>query len=228
MGIARADLVRMIDHSALRADTDLATVEAACRVAVEHGVASVCVMPAWTQVCAKLLAESDVLVGGTVGFPLGSTLIAIKALEARLSIELGAREIDFVMNVGAAKSGDWATVERDAREVVLSVNAMGEEKQREIKCKMILECCYLTDDEKRRACEVGVSVGVDYVKTSTGFGTGGATPEDVSLLRENVGAEIGVKAAGGIRTLADAVTMIDAGATRLGTSATVTILTSTV
>jgi deoxyribose-phosphate aldolase len=223
--LSRAKLAKMIDHAALAADTSREDIETACRVARECGVASVCVMPHWTGLCAKLLADSETVVGVAVGFPLGSHLIACKALEARLVIERGAREIDFVMNVGAAKSGDWETVEMDAREMVESVRSMEEEKGEKVPCKMILECCYLTDEEKRRACEVAVRVGADFVKTSTGFGSGGATVEDVRLMREVVGPAMGIKAAGGIRTRADALALIEAGATRIGTRSTIALLT---
>ncbi len=218
------DLAKLIDHSVLAADTSRQVVEDACHRAREWGVASVCVMPCWVPVCARLLKGGSVLVGGAVGFPLGSQLIASKALEARLVIERGAGEVDFAMNVGAVKSGDWETAETDAREVIESVRAMEEEKQHAIVCKMILECCYLTEDEKRRACEMGQALGADFVKTSTGFGVGGATVEDVRLMREVVGDRMGVKAAGGIRTLDDARRMIEAGATRIGTSSTAAIL----
>jgi deoxyribose-phosphate aldolase len=218
------DLAKLIDHSALATDTSRQTLEDACRSAREWVVASVCVMPYWVPLCARLLEGSPVLVGGAVGFPLGSQLIASKALEARLVIERGAGEVDFVMNVGAVKSGDWGTAETDAREVIESVRAMEEEKGRRVLCKMILECCCLTDDEKRRACEMAQALGVDFVKTSTGFGDGGATVEDVQLMRGVVRDEIGVKAAGAIRTLDDAQRMIQAGATRIGTSSTAAIL----
>jgi deoxyribose-phosphate aldolase len=218
------ELAGMIDHSVLSADTNRERLEEACRAAVEWGVASVCVMPYWVPPCVPLLKGSPVLVGGAVGFPLGSQLIASKALEARLVLERGAGEVDFVMNVGAVRSGDWETAERDVREVVESVRAMQEEKQRSIICKMILECCYLTDDEKRRACEMAQALGADFVKTSTGFGPGGAAVEDVRLMREVVGPDMGVKAAGGVRTLDDALSMVQAGATRLGTSSTAAIL----
>lgn len=219
-----ADLAEMIDHSVLSADTDQDALDDACRGATEWGVASVCVMPWWVPTCARLLRGSSVLVGAAVGFPLGSQFIASKALEARLVIERGAGEVDFVMNVGVVRSGDWETAHKDAREVIESVRAMEEEKGSRIVCKMILECCYLSDDEKRRACEMGQALGADFVKTSTGFGVGGATVEDVRLMREAVGPEMGVKAAGGIRTLEDAVTLVQAGATRIGTSSTAAIL----
>jgi len=218
------DLAKCIDHSALAAATARRDIGEACRLAGEWGVASVCVMPYWVPAAAELLQGTPVKVGAAVGFPLGSVLIPSKALEARLVIERGAAEVDFVMNVGAAKSGDWGTVEKDAREVVESVRGMEEEKGAKIICKMILECCYLTDEEKRRACKVALALGVDFVKTSTGFGAGGATVEDVRLLREVVGDRMGVKAAGGIRTRDDALRMVEAGATRLGTSSTAVIL----
>jgi len=221
---APADLAEMIDHSALSADTNQEALKGDCRRAIEWGVALVCVMPHWVPTCARLLQGSPVLVGAAVGFPLGSQVIASKALEARLVIERGAGEVDFVMNVGAARSADWETANKDAREVIESVRSMEEEKGRKVVCKMILECCYLTDDEKRRACEMAQALGADFVKTSTGFGTGGATVEDVRLLREMVGSGMGVKAAGGIRTLGDAVALVQAGATRIGTSSTAAIL----
>ena len=218
------DLAPLIDHSALAASTSRQDLEQACRAAVEWGVASVCVMPHWVTLCAELLRSTPVKVGAAVGFPLGSVLIPSKALEARLTIERGATEVDFVMNIGAARSGDWATTEKDAREVIESVRAMEEEKGFPILCKMILECCYLTEDEKRRACEIARALGANFVKTSTGFGSGGATVADVRLLREVVGPEMGVKAAGGIRTRDDALRMVEAGATRIGTSSTAAIL----
>ncbi len=218
------DLAKLIDHSALAADTSQGDIEQACRQAAQWGVASVCVMPHWVPACGKLLKGTSVKVDAAVGFPLGSVLIPSKALEARLTIERGALEVDFVMNVGAAKSGDWDTVEKDAREVIESVHTMAEEKGTGIVCKMILECCYLAEDEKRRACEIALALGMDFVKTSTGFGSGGATVEDVRLLREVVAEAMGVKAAGGIRTRDDVLRMVEAGATRIGTSATAAIL----
>jgi len=224
VAFSRPELASLIDHSVLGADVNAEAAAEACRVGAEFGVTSVCVMPYWTAHCARLLKDSPVLVGVAVGFPFGSQLIACKALEARLSIEYGADEIDFAMNVGAVRSGDWGAAETDAREVIESVRAMEEEKQRRIVCKMILECCYLGDDEKREAAEMAVRLGADFVKTSTGFGPGGATVEDVALLREVVGVDVGVKAAGGIRTCDDVCAMVDAGASRIGTSSTVDIL----
>ena len=226
MSPSPAELAKMIDHSVLAADTSRGQIEGACRLAREMRVAAVCVMPAWTTACAELLGGSGVASGTAIGFPLGSHLVACKALEARLAIERGAREIDFVMQIGAAKSGDWEALEVDAREVVESVRSMEEEKGEKIPCKMILECCYLNDEEKRRACEIAVRVGAEFVKTSTGFGPSGATAEDVRLMREIVGEALGVKAAGGIRTRAQALAMVEAGATRIGTSSTVAILTA--
>jgi deoxyribose-phosphate aldolase len=213
------DIARYIDHTLLKPDTTLDQITKLCEEAREFGFASVCVNPYYVKHCAKLLDGSGVQVGTVVGFPLGANATKVKAREARRAIRDGADEIDMVINVGALKSGDDEAVYRDIRAVVKVC------KKGKAICKCILETCLLTDEEKTRACEAARRAKADFVKTSTGFSTGGATVEDVALMARAVAdAKMGVKASGGIRSFDDARRMIEAGATRIGASAGVRIV----
>jgi len=213
------DLARYIDHTILKPDATEEQVRKLCAEALEFNFRSVCINPTWVSLAASLLRNSDVLTCTVVGFPLGANEPAIKAMEARRAIRNGAREIDMVINVGALKSGDDALVLRDIRAVVeecVDGNAL---------CKVILETALLTDEEKRRASELARTARAHFVKTSTGFSTGGATVSDVALMSEVVrGAGMEVKASGGISSYSDAKAMIEAGATRLGASASIGIV----
>jgi deoxyribose-phosphate aldolase len=209
-------LASLIDLTVLRPEATNAQIEKLCQEAREHSFGAVMINPCYVDLAAAKLRGTGVKVGTVVGFPLGATLTSVKAFETQEVLKLGAREIDMVINIGALKSGKREFVVADIRalaELAHSHNAI---------LKVILETCLLTDDEKRLACELSESAGADFVKTSTGFLGGGATVADVSLMSGTV--SIGVKASGGIRTLADARAMIDAGATRLGVSAGVAIL----
>lgn len=210
-------IARMIDHTALAASTTAADIEKLCAEARQYHFASVCVNPCYVAMASKLLQDSDVKVCAVVGFPLGANRSRTKAAEAVDAIWDGAAEVDMVVNVGAVKSGRFDLVEADIAAVVSAVAGTG-------LIKVILETCLLSDDEKRRVCAICVACGVDFVKTSTGFSTGGATVEDIRLMREAVGPEMGVKASGGVRDRATAAAMIEAGATRIGTSSGVAIV----
>ncbi|MFN8064145.1 MAG: deoxyribose-phosphate aldolase [Vicinamibacterales bacterium] len=208
----------MIDHTLLKPDATRAEIEKLCREAAQFTFATVCVNPAWVSTAARLLAGTSVGVCSVVGFPLGATTADVKAYETRRAIYDGAREIDMVINVGALKSGDLRVVERDIEAVASTCRECG------ALSKVIIEAALLTDDEKITACTLAKAAGADYVKTSTGFGPGGATVADVALMRRVVGAEMGVKAAGGVRDLEGLKAMVAAGATRVGASAGVKIL----
>jgi deoxyribose-phosphate aldolase len=208
----------MIDHTLLKPDATRKEIEALCREASEYGFASVCVNPTWVALCASLLRGSPVAVCSVVGFPLGATTADTKQYETRRAIFDGAREIDMVINVGALKSGDLPLVERDIQAVTSACRDGG------ALSKVIIEAALLTDDEKVAACTLAKAAGADYVKTSTGFGPGGATAADVALMRRAVGEELGVKAAGGVRDLDALKAMVAAGATRIGASAGVRIV----
>jgi deoxyribose-phosphate aldolase len=207
-----------IDHTLLKADATLADIDRICAEALEHRFASVCVHGVHARRCAEILAGSGVAVCCVVGFPLGAMAPEVKAYEARRAIEDGACEIDMVMNVGALKSGDDDFVRRDIAGVADACHRLG------AKLKVILETCLLTDQEKVRGCEAAKGAGADFVKTSTGFSSGGATAEDVALMRRTVGPTLGVKASGGVRTASDLEEMVRAGATRVGASASVKIV----
>ncbi|WAA10370.1 deoxyribose-phosphate aldolase [Fervidibacillus albus] len=211
------DLAKFIDHTLLKADTTVDQIEKLCREAKEFGFASVCVNPYWVPKANEWLNDSDVKVCTVIGFPLGANTTETKVLEAKDAIEKGADEIDMVINIGALKSGDTNTVKADIARVV-------EAAKGKALVKVIIETSLLTDDEKVTACQLAVEAGADFVKTSTGFSTGGATVEDVRLMRKTVGPNIGVKASGGVRSLEDAKAMIEAGATRIGASAGVSIM----
>ncbi len=217
-GGAPLGVASMIDHTLLKPDATRQEIEALCREAAQFKFATVCVNPTWVATAAKLLAGSGVGVCSVVGFPLGATTPDVKGYETRRAIFDGAREIDMVINIGALKSGDLATVERDIACVTTPCRDAG------VLSKVIIEAALLTDDEKVTACTLAKAAGADYVKTSTGFASGGATAADVALMRRVVGAEMGVKAAGGVRDLEGVKAMIAAGATRVGASAGVKIV----
>ena len=207
----------LIDHTLLKPEASRTDIERLCSEAREFSFASVCVNPCNVRLAANLLEGSPVKICSVIGFPLGANKKEIKAHEARKALLDGASELDMVMNVGAMKSGDYKLVEDDMREV-------RETCGRRITTKVILETALLTDEEKIKACEIAKRVGMDFVKTSTGFGPGGATVEDVSLMRSVVGESMGVKASGGIRDAETAARMVEAGATRIGASASVKIV----
>jgi deoxyribose-phosphate aldolase len=211
-------LARLMDHTLLKADATPKQVERLAEEALQFSFAAACVNPFWTSLLAARLRGSIVRVGTVVGFPLGATFTATKRAEAETAIIAGAQEIDMVMNVGAMRSGELALVQNDMRGVIEVCHALG------AGVKVILETAYLTDEQKVTACRLAEESGADYVKTSSGFGPGGATVDDVRLMRSAVGPKVGVKAAGGIRTLDDALALLRAGASRLGTSASVAIL----
>lgn len=210
------ELAKLIDHTALKPETTKAQITQLCKEAKEYGFASVCVNPTWVKLAAELLAGSDVKVCTVIGFPLGANTSAVKAFEAKDAIASGAGEVDMVINIAALKDKDDALVESDIRAVVEAANGT--------LVKVIIETSLLSDEEKVRACEIAVKAGTDFVKTSTGFSTGGATKEDVALMRKTVGPTIGVKASGGVRTKQDVEDMVAAGATRIGASAGVAIV----
>lgn len=211
-------IARYIDHTLLKPDASAAEVSQLCREAREYHFASVCVNSAYVPLCADLLKGSDVAVCTVVGFPLGASPAEVKAYEAQLAIQNGANEIDMVLNIGALKSRDLKALHHDISTVVKTCHAHN------VICKVIFETSKLNDEEKVIAAQVCKVAGADFVKTSTGFGGGGATVGDVALMRKVVGPEIGVKASGGVRNYADAQAMVEAGATRIGASAGVMIV----
>jgi deoxyribose-phosphate aldolase len=213
-----ADVAPYIDHTLLKPDALQNQVEQLCDEAVEYGFCSVCVNTYWAALCARRLRGKDVKVCCVVGFPLGAMDSRTKGFEARNAIENGASEIDMVINIGALKSGNVQAVEEDIRSVMRSCRATTVKK-------VILETCLLSDDEKVLACGLSKKAGADYVKTSTGFSKGGATARDIALMRRVVGPGMGIKASGGVRTFEDAKQMIESGATRIGASASVKIVT---
>jgi deoxyribose-phosphate aldolase len=217
-GGAPAGVASMIDHTLLKPDATRHDIEELCREAAQFRFATVCVNPTWVTVAAKHLAGSGVKVCSVIGFPLGATTPDVKGYETRRAIFDGAREIDMVINVGALKSGDLRSVERDIEAVTTPCRDCG------VLSKVIIEAAYLTDDEKITACTLAKAAAADFVKTSTGFGPGGATAADVALMRRIVGSEMGVKAAGGVRDLDGLKAMIAAGASRVGASAGVKIV----
>ncbi len=213
------ELARYIDHTLLKPDVGPDDIDRICDEALEYAFASVCVNPVWVRRCASKLRGSPVKVTSVVGFPLGANAPETKVLEARRALRDGAREIDMVINIGALRARDHALVERDIAGVVDACREVG------AVCKVILETGLLTDEEKVVASRLARAAGADFVKTSTGFGHGGATLFDVALMREAVGPKMGVKASGGIHTTAEAKGMIEAGATRIGASAGIAIVT---
>jgi deoxyribose-phosphate aldolase len=217
-GGAAGSVAGMIDHTLLKPDATRTDIEKLCREAAEFHFATVCVNPAWVALAANLLRGSGVGVCSVVGFPLGATTADVKHYETRRAIFDGATEIDMVINIGALKSGDLQTVERDIAAVV------GPCREASVVSKVILEVALLTDDEKIAGSTLAKAAGADFVKTSTGFASGGATAHDVALMRRVVGAEMGVKAAGGVRDYEGLKAMVAAGATRVGASAGVKIV----
>ncbi len=216
-----ADLARYIDHTLLKPDAAAAEIDRLCDEAREYGFAAVCVNPVWVKRAAQRLRGTPVRVASVVGFPLGANSPEVKLLEARRALRDGAREIDMVINIGALKSGDRELVRRDIARIADACREVGAVS------KVILETAVLTDEEKVVASRLARQSRADFVKTSTGFGPGGATLFDVALMREAVGPEMGIKASGGIRTTEEAQGMIAAGATRIGASAGIAIVTGT-
>ncbi len=212
----KAELAKWIDHTLLKPDTTEDQIKKICEEAIQYNFASVCINPSWVPLAYKMLRGHSSKVCTVIGFPLGSTFPEVKAAETRLVVEKGADEIDMVMNIGALKSGAYELVERDIRAVVRAAG-------RQI-VKVILETCLLTDEEKVKASAIAQRAGANFVKTSTGFSSGGATVKDVALMRKVVGQQMGVKASGGVRTYEEACKMVEAGATRIGASASVAIV----
>jgi len=212
------NIASYIDHTVLAANATREKIEKLCEEAAQWKFASVCVNTCWTKFCAEKLKGTGVNVCSVVGFPLGAMCTKAKAYEAKCAVEDGAVEVDMVINVGWLKDGCYDLVEEDIRQVKKACGGK--------LLKVIIETCLLTDEEKVKACELSVKAGADYVKTSTGFSTGGAKAEDVALMRKTVGQKTGVKASGGIRTYEDAIKMIEAGASRLGCSAGIAIVTA--
>lgn len=205
-----------LDHTLLKADATRADILAVTAEAKEYHTASVCVNTCYTSLVAQELKNTGVKTCVVVGFPLGAMNSGAKALEAALAVREGAEEVDIVMHIGAAKAGDWSAVQADIAAVVLAAKPAI--------VKVIIETCLLTDEEKVNACLAAKAAGAAFVKTSTGFSTGGATPQDIALMRKTVGPEMGVKASGGVRTREQALAMIEAGATRIGCSSTKKIM----
>lgn len=218
------ELAKMIDHTILKADATKSDIEKLCDEAKKYNFASVCVNPYWVPLASDLLKNSTVKVCTVIGFPLGATSSESKAYETEIAILQGTDEVDMVINVGAMKNNKTDIVEKDILSVVNSARKTGKTQNKNIIVKVILETCYLTKDEIKNACLCAKNAGADFVKTSTGFGTGGATVEDVSLMKETVGSSMDVKASGGIRDYETAIKMIEAGATRLGTSSGISIV----
>jgi deoxyribose-phosphate aldolase len=213
-----AEVAKLIDHSLLKPTFTTAELRAGCELAVRYGVASVCILPYAVPLCAEILGTSGVLPSTTIGFPHGGEHARVKAREAEQALDDGARELDMVVNIGAVLSGDDARVRADIAGVLELVRARGQ------KLKVIFETCYLNTAQKVRLCEISGELGVDWVKTSTGFGTAGATLEDVTLLRRHSPAHVAVKASGGIVDLDSVLRLRAAGATRIGSSRTAEIL----
>lgn len=211
------NIAAMIDHTLLKPEATRAQIETLCQEAKEHQFFSVCVNPTWVSTASDLLSGSDVKVCTVICFPLGATTPETKAFETKNAIDNGADEVDMVINIGALKDKNDELVEKDIRAVVDAAKGKA-------LTKVIIETSLLSKEEKIRACKLAVKAGADYVKTSTGFSTGGATTEDIRLMRETVGPDIGVKASGGVRNTEDTQKMIEAGATRIGASAGVSIL----
>jgi deoxyribose-phosphate aldolase len=212
------DLAKMIDHTNLKASTVKEEILKLTKEAKEYQFASVCVNPTWVELAAQELKGTDVKVCTVIGFPLGANTKEVKVFETKDAIEKGAEEIDMVINIAKLKDGNDDYVESEIAGVV-------EASRGKAIVKVIIETCLLTDDEKKQVCNLAVKAGADFVKTSTGFSTGGATIEDVALMKQTVGAHVGVKASGGIRSKEDAQAMVHAGATRIGASSGIAIVT---
>ena len=207
---------KYIDHTLLKAFSTEDQILKLCEEASLYDFKSVCVNPCWVSLAKEVLHKTGVLVCTVIGFPLGANTTDVKCYETVKAIADGADEIDMVINIGRAKMGDWDYIEKEVKAVVDSANG--------VLVKVIIETCLLTDEEKVRACELSKKAGADFVKTSTGFSTGGATVSDVALMRKTVGPDLGVKASGGVRTYDDMVNMVEAGATRIGTSGSPNLL----
>jgi deoxyribose-phosphate aldolase len=216
MKLSRVELAQMIDHTLLKPESKTEDILRICQEAKQFGFATVVVNPTHVSLAAETLKNSDVKVCTVIGFPLGATTTEVKKFEAKNALENGADELDMVINIGALKSAEFDRVLQDITGVVKVAKGNT--------VKVIIETCYLTEEEKVKACQLAKEAGAQFVKTSTGFGPGGATLEDVKLMRKTVGTDMGVKAAGGIRTNEDALRMIQAGATRLGASAGINII----
>lgn len=212
----RKDIAELIDHTLLRPDASYLDIKQLCEEALQFGFYSVCINPCFIKMAKELLKDSNVRVATVIGFPLGMTLTEVKVYEAMNASLLGADEIDIVINIGALKSGDWETVRKDISDVIMAT--------RGIVHKTIIETCLLNDDEKKKVVEIALEAGSEFIKTSTGFGPLGARVRDIRLIKSIVGDAAGIKAAGGIRTLKQVLSMLKAGATRIGTSAGVRIV----
>lgn len=213
------EIAKMIDHTLLKADATDTQIKNLAEEAIEYGFASVCVNPSYVKYVSDILKNSSVKVCTVVGFPLGSNTVETKVFETREAISNGAQEIDMVLNIGKLKAGDYGYVKNEIEAVTRAAKSFGN-----IIVKVILETCYLSDEEKIKACKITVDAGADFVKTSTGFGSGGATVHDVELMRKTVGENFGVKASGGVRTAEFAKEIIKAGANRIGTSSGIQIV----
>ncbi len=213
-----AQVAALIDHTLLKPTATEAQIEVLCQEAMQHNFASVCINPTHVKLAAQLLRDSVVKTCTVIGFPLGANTTPVKVFETKETIKDGAEEVDMVINIGALKQGNNDLVEQDIAAVV------GAAHRSDVLCKVIIETCFLNDEEKARACRLAQKAGADFVKTSTGFGGGGATVEDVALMRQTVGPTMGVKASGGVKNFADAKAMVAVGATRLGVSAGVEIV----
>ncbi|WP_298253400.1 deoxyribose-phosphate aldolase [uncultured Arthrobacter sp.] len=211
-------LATYIDHTLLKPDASREQILELCREAVEYSFKSVCVNPLWVSTVRTVVKDTEVLTCSVIGFPLGATPTEVKVFEARGAVADGADEIDMVIDIAAARAGEKDALVQDIRAVAEAVH------EQDAVLKVIIETALLTDDQKILACEAAVEAGADFVKTSTGFNGGGATVEDVALMRRTVGPDLGVKASGGVRSLADARAMIEAGATRIGASSGVAIV----
>ncbi len=211
------NIASMIDHTILKAEATKEEVEKLCGEAIEYNFKAVCVNPFYVGLCKELLKESDVKVATVIGFPLGANTTEVKAFEVKNAIENGADEVDMVINIGALKNKDYEFVEKDIEEVVKAANFKA-------KVKVIIETALLTREEKIKACELSMKAKADFVKTSTGFSTGGATVEDIELMKSVVGDNLEIKASGGVRDIETAKAMIEKGATRLGTSSGVKLV----
>ncbi len=216
----KTEIAKMIDHTVLKAVATQQDIITLCQEAKEYGFASVCINPTFVSLAAEQLKGTEVMVCTVVGFPLGSSTTETKAYETREAVKNGAQEVDMVINIGALKEGNEAKVLEDIAAVVKAAK----ETNSEAIVKVIIETCYLNQEEKVAVCKLAKAAGAHFVKTSTGFGTGGATVEDVALMRQVVGSEMGVKASGGIKNSADVLKMIKAGANRIGASAGINII----
>ncbi|MBL4932967.1 deoxyribose-phosphate aldolase [Clostridium paridis] len=212
-----SELAKIIDHTILKPEASIESVKKICEEAVKYNFASVCINPTNVKLAAELVAGTDVKVCTVIGFPLGANTPKVKAFETEDAIANGAHEVDMVINIGRLKDKDYDYVREDIKAVVNAAKGKA-------LTKVIIETCLLTDEEKVMACKLAKEAGADFVKTSTGFSTGGATPEDIKLMRETVGPDMGVKASGGVRSLADAEAVVANGATRIGASSSIEIV----